>query len=208
MTDIEGSTALWDADGASMAEALERHDTVIASIVDHHGGTVLKAKGEGDATLSVFRRASDAARSTLDLQRALAAEAWAGQLLLRVRMALHTGEAYERGGDYFGPTLNRAARLRALAAGGQVFCSGATAELIHDRLPTGARLIDLGFRVLRGVSRPEPVFSLWAPDLGPAPVPFGDAPTEVGSVSLGVPVALAADPGGCLCGSRGGVGPA
>ena len=116
LTDIEGSSRLWEADADAMAAALELHDDLIARIVNEHGGRLLKAKGEGDATLSVFRRASDAVACAVVLQRTLHDAAWPGGLDLRVRVALHTGEAHERDGDYFGPALNRAARLRAWRA--------------------------------------------------------------------------------------------
>ena len=160
LTDIEGSTRLWELDADAMAAALELHDELIERSVNAHGGRLLKAKGEGDATLSVFRRASDAVACAVECQRALLAAAWPGGLDLRVRVALHTGEAHERGGDYFGPALNRAARLRGLARGGTTVVSQATAEIVRDRLPHGARLVDLGPRELRGLERPERVFEL------------------------------------------------
>ena len=114
LTDVEGSSGLWEADPDGMADALELHDRVIAEQVTF-GGRLLKAKGEGDATLAVFRRASDAVACAAELQRALLGTSWPGGLDLRVRVALHTGEAHERAGDYFGPALNRAARLRPRA---------------------------------------------------------------------------------------------
>jgi class 3 adenylate cyclase len=160
LTDIEGSSGLWEADHEAMASALELHDELIARTAAEHAGRLLKTKGEGDATVTVFRRASDAVETAVQLQRALAEAAWPGGLDLRVRIALHTGEAHEREGDYFGPALNRAARLRALTRGGSTVMSQATAELVHDRLPRDVELIDLGRRQLRGLTRPERVFEL------------------------------------------------
>jgi DNA-binding SARP family transcriptional activator len=160
LTDVEGSSGLWEADPDGMADALELHDRVIAEQVGAFGGRLLKAKGEGDATLAVFRRASDAVACAAELQRALLGTSWPGGLDLRVRVALHTGEAYERAGDYFGPALNRAARLRGLARGGATVMSQTTAEIVRDRLPAGVELVDLGRRELRGLSRPENVFEL------------------------------------------------
>jgi DNA-binding SARP family transcriptional activator len=160
LTDIEDSSGLWEADPEAMAAALGLHDELIARSVAAHGGRLLKAKGEGDSTLAVFRRASDAVAGAVELQAALGAAAWPGELGLRVRMALHTGEAHERGGDYFGPALNRAARLRALTRGGTTLVSQATAEIVQDRLPSGVELVDLGRHALRGLSRPENVFEL------------------------------------------------
>jgi class 3 adenylate cyclase/DNA-binding winged helix-turn-helix (wHTH) protein len=160
LTDIEGSSGLWESDPTAMASALELHDELIARAAEEHAGRLLKTKGEGDATVTVFRRASDAVETALELQRALAEADWPGGLDLRVRIALHTGEAHEREGDYFGPALNRAARLRALTRGGLTVISQATAEIVHDRLPREVELVDLGRQQLRGLTRPERVFEL------------------------------------------------
>ena len=169
LTDIEGSSALWEADPEAMAPALELHDALIAHAVKAHDGRLLKTKGEGDSTVTVFRRASDAVAAAADLRAELAKAAWPGGLDLRVRIAIHTGEAHERDGDYFGPALNRAARLRALAPGATTLLSQATTEIVHDRLPDGSELIDLGSRELRGLSRPEQVFELRSEGSGPVP---------------------------------------
>jgi DNA-binding SARP family transcriptional activator len=160
LTDIEGSSALWEADPEGMAAALELHDELIARTVEADAGRLLKTKGEGDATVTVFPRASDAVAAAVDIQEALGAACWPAGLELRVRIALHTGEAHERAGDYFGPALNRAARLRALARGGATVLSRATAEIVHDRLPAEVELVELGRRQLRGLTRPENVFEL------------------------------------------------
>jgi DNA-binding SARP family transcriptional activator len=160
LTDIEDSSGLWEADSEGMAAALELHDELIARTVHAHGGRLLKTKGEGDATVTAFRRASDAVAAAARLQEALGAAPWPGGLALRVRIALHTGEAHERGGDYFGPALNRVARLRALTRGGATVMSQATAEIVHDRLPPEVDLVALGRHALRGLSRPENVFEL------------------------------------------------
>jgi predicted ATPase/class 3 adenylate cyclase/DNA-binding winged helix-turn-helix (wHTH) protein len=160
LTDIEGSTALWEADAESMAAALELHDDLIGRAAAANGGRLLKTKGEGDSTLTVFRRASDAVAAAVELRTELARAHWPGGLEPSVRIAIHSGEAHERDGDYFGPALNRAARLRALAAGAATLLSQATTEIVHDRLPFGTELIDLGSRELRGLSRPEQVFEL------------------------------------------------
>ena len=149
-----------------MASALELHDELIARTAEEHAGRLLKNRGEGDATVTVFRRASDAVEAAVTLQRALADASWPGGLELRVRIAVHTGEAHEREGDYFGPALNRAARLRGLARGGSIVISQATAEIVHDRLPRKVELVDLGPQQLRGLSRPERVLELRA--LAPA----------------------------------------
>jgi class 3 adenylate cyclase/tetratricopeptide (TPR) repeat protein len=169
LTDIEGSTPLWETHTAAMGPALARHEAIVAEAVLSHGGQLIKARGEGDSTLSVFVRATDAVAAALALQQTLAAEPWADDIALPTRVALHSGEAELRGGDYYGQTLNRAARLRALAQGGHVLLSQGTAELVTDRLPPGTSLADVGNQRLRGLSRPEHVFALVHPDLGPPP---------------------------------------
>jgi len=157
MTDIEGSDRLWEADADAMAAALEFHDSLIARLVERYDGRVLREKGEGDATLSVFQRASDAVASAAALQRAMAETAG---LDLRLRIGLHSGEAQRRDSDYLGPVLNRAARLRSLASGGVTVLSHTTAELVRDRLPGELSLVDVGRHELPGLSWPEHVFEL------------------------------------------------
>jgi class 3 adenylate cyclase/tetratricopeptide (TPR) repeat protein len=186
LTDIEGSTTLWEAHRRTMGAALARHEALIAKAVTSHGGHLIKARGEGDSTLSVFERASDAVAAALALLETLASEAWPDGIALPTRMALHTGEAELRDGDYYGPTLNRAARLRSLAHGGQILLSRATADLVVDELPVGVTLTDVGGHRLKGLSRPEHVFALLHPDIGVVSTPL--APTteaHVESVFVG-----------------------
>ena len=160
LTDIEGSTAAWEAEAGAMAVALARHDELVEQVVTSRGGRLIKTRGEGDATFSVFERPSGAAAAAVELQDAITHEPWALREAMRIRVALHTGEAELRDGDYFGRAVNRAARLRSLAAGGQILCSGATAELVIDSLSDDVLLIDLGMRQLRNLARPEHVFEL------------------------------------------------
>jgi DNA-binding SARP family transcriptional activator len=180
LTDIENSSGLWERHPEAMAEALARHDALAGRVVAERGGELIKAKGEGDATLSVFTRASDGVRAAVDLQNALAVEEWPDGIDMRVRMALHTGEAHERDGDYYGPTVNRAARLRSLADGGQTVVSQATAEVVLDRLPRGATLVDVGSKTLRGLARPEHVFELAGLDA----VALGDAAPAILPIAI------------------------
>jgi DNA-binding SARP family transcriptional activator/class 3 adenylate cyclase len=188
LTDIEGSTRLWEADPEAMAAALEVHDELIAGLVERHDGRLLKDKGEGDATLSVFARASNAIACATELQHALARDP---RLDLRVRVALHSGEAQERDGDYFGPVLNRAARLRSKAAGGVTVVSQSTTELVRDRLPPDLALINVGSHELRGLSRPERIFELRPTPGGPA-----DAwAVTAAPIMLPLPRSLHASPG-------------
>ena len=152
-TDIEGSTRLWDEHRAVMEVVLARHDLLVRGAVANGGGVVFSTGGDGLA--AAFGRASDAVGAAVKAQTLLQQEVWPEPVGLRVRMGLHTGEAQERDGDYFGPSVNRAARLMAVATGGQIVMSSATADMVEGRLTDGVRLTDLGERELRGVARPE-----------------------------------------------------
>src|SRR4029079_2546877 len=114
LTDIEGSTAAWEAQAGAMALALARHDEIVEQGVTARGGRLVKPRGEGDATFSVFDRPSAAAAAAIELQEAISHEPWALAEPMRIRVALHTGEVELRDGDYFGRAVNRAARLRSL----------------------------------------------------------------------------------------------
>ena len=162
-TDIEGSTRRWDAQPAAMQRALARHDAILRARIEACGGTVFKTVG--DAFCAAFATAPAAVAAALAIQRALTTEPWAGAGPGAVRIALHTGAADERDGDYFGPPLNRVARLLSVGHGGQVLLSRATAELVRDRLADGAALRDLGEHCLKDLVRPEHVFQLCAPGL-------------------------------------------
>jgi WD40 repeat protein/class 3 adenylate cyclase/tRNA A-37 threonylcarbamoyl transferase component Bud32 len=175
MSDIEGSTAMWDSDPGAMAEALVRHDEIIGDRVESRGGSVIRSMGEGDSTVSVFDSAPQALEAALAATRALAAETWPEDLRISVRFGLHSGEAERRGADYYGPTINLAARLRGEADGGQIFLSSVTAELVANRLPAGCRLVDLGPHRLKGVSAPERIRALSGPGVD-APLPVTECP--------------------------------
>ena len=155
-TDIEASTKHWEEEPRATARALARHDELLRRAVTARAGVVFAHTGDGMA--AVFPRAADAVEAAVDAQRALLAdEALRG---VKVRMAVHTGEAEERDGNYFGPALNRTARLMGLAAGGQALVSLATAEVVRDRMPDGVSLLEVGERTLPSLSRPERVFAL------------------------------------------------
>jgi WD40 repeat protein/class 3 adenylate cyclase len=160
VSDIEGSAAMWEAQPAAMAEALVRHDEVIADCAAEHGGRLLQSMGEGDSTLSVFDSATRAVAAALAATRALADEPWPGDLRIAVRFALHTGEAERRGTAYYGPSINLAARLRSQADGGQVLLSAVTADLVRDHLPDAYELTDLGLHRLDGLAAPERIHAL------------------------------------------------
>ncbi len=162
-TDIEGSTRLWEDHRDVMSDALEAHDSLLRSAVERSGGSVVKTTGDG--MLAAFDRAESAVSAALDGQIALAEHDWSGTGPLRVRMAIHSGTADTRDGDFFGPALNRVARLLAIGHGGQVLVSGATAALVADGLPTGSELLDLGEQRLRDLDRLEHVYQLVGPGL-------------------------------------------
>src|SRR5262245_25065271 len=168
--DIEGSPRLWDEQTETMRRALVRHDAIVERLTERHGGQVVRPRGEGDSRFCVFARATDAVAAAAAIQRALHEEPWPTPEPLRVRVALHTGEAELRAGDYYGPAVNRCARLRGIAHGGQTLLSEATADLVRDALPAGVALRDLGEHRLRDLQRAERVFQLVAPGL-PAEFP-------------------------------------
>ena len=136
-TDVQGSTRLWESEPDSMAPALRRHDEILRSGIEQAGGFVFKTVG--DAFCAAFATPLSAVRAVLAAQRSLGSEQWPTSRPILVRMGVHTGVCEERDNDYFGPVVNRTARLEAVAHGGQVLISGTTAELLSDALP-GARL--------------------------------------------------------------------
>ena len=163
-TDIESSTRRWETHPEQMAPALRRHDEIVREAILTNAG--LPYKTIGDAFQAAFQTAPQAVQAALDAQRALNVERWPPEIgEVRVRMALHTGIAEERGGDYSSPLLNRLARLMAAGHGGQILLSLATAELVRDGLPVGATLLDLGEHRLKDLIRPERIFQVVAPGI-------------------------------------------
>src|SRR6266516_6371235 len=162
-TDIEGSTRLWETHAEAMRAALARHDSLLKHCIDDHDGHVFKTGG--DAFCAAFHTASDALAAALDAQRALHREPWPEAAKLRVRMALHSGAVELRDGDYFGPPLNRVARLLAAGHGGQTLLSEVTHDLCRDQLPPLASIKSLGSHGLKDLGRPEAVFQVCHPDL-------------------------------------------
>ncbi|MEX0826145.1 MAG: adenylate/guanylate cyclase domain-containing protein [Acidimicrobiia bacterium] len=160
MTDIEGSTRLWEEDPDAMGLALRDHDLLVRQTVTGGGGMLIKWRGEGDSTFSVFTDAAGAIVTALALQEALRTHQWPTPRPVSIRAALHTGEAELRERDYFGQTVNRCARLRAIAVGGQTLVSAATRELSRESLPNTVTLRDLGERPLKDMSEPERVYEV------------------------------------------------
>ena len=162
-TDIEGSTQLWEHHQHAMKQALERHDAILRGAVESARGQVVKTIGDG--FMAVFDSAVDGVGACLGAQRDLMNEPWGETGPLRVRMGLHAGEAAVREGDYFGPTLNRTARIMSAGHGSQVLLSAAAAALVVDQLPDEAALQDLGEHQLKGLGRAERVFQLAYPGM-------------------------------------------
>jgi predicted ATPase/class 3 adenylate cyclase/DNA-binding CsgD family transcriptional regulator len=162
LTDLQGSTQAWEKLPKGMRSAMKRHDAILATTVGDHGGDLVEAGREGDSVLAVFRTAATAAACALEIQKSFDAESWPEGLDLKVRVALHTGEAQLRDGHYFGPALNRCARLLATCHPGQILLTNATQELLADELPEGAELRDLGQHRFKDLTRPEHVFQLTA----------------------------------------------
>jgi predicted ATPase/class 3 adenylate cyclase/DNA-binding CsgD family transcriptional regulator len=166
LSDIEGSTRLWEADSEAMSVAVARSYVLLAEAIGRHGGVRPVEQGEGDSVVAAFARASEALAAALDAQAALHAEVWSTDPPLRVRIALHTAEAQLRDeGNYFGQAVNRCARLRAVAHGGQTLLSRATHDLVVDRLADGVGLVDLGMHRLRDLGRPEQIFAATREDV-------------------------------------------
>ncbi|MDQ2908487.1 MAG: NB-ARC domain-containing protein, partial [Candidatus Eremiobacteraeota bacterium] len=162
-SDIEGSTERWERGRPAMQDAVRRHDALLRRAIEAHHGHVFKTIG--DAFCAVFARPKEAVQAALDAQHALLAEDFSAVDGVRVRMALHTGTADERDADYFGPTVNRVARLLAIGHGGQVLVSGTAADLLQGEMPAQSSLHDLGSHRLRDLARPENVYQLVASGL-------------------------------------------
>ena len=159
LADVEGSTRLWETQPDEMTAAIARLNQTVSEVIATHDGVRPVEQGEGDSFVAAFARAADAVECSLELQRAPLAP-------IRLRIGVHTGDVQLRDeGNYAGPTINRTARLRDLAHGGQTVLSGATEDMVIDRLPDGAWLTDLGTHPLRDLPRPERVVQLCHPDL-------------------------------------------
>ncbi len=159
LADVQGSTRLWDSQPSEMTAAIANLDRTLAELVGVHRGVRPVEQGEGDSFVIAFARASDAVGCALALQRAPLAP-------LRLRIGVHTGEVQLRDEyNYVGPAINRTARLRELAHGGQTVLSGTSSDLVADALPDDAWLADLGTHALRDLPRAERVVQLCHSDL-------------------------------------------
>jgi len=187
LTDIEGSTRLWETVPDAMEVALERHNRLVAGVVEDHGGVVVTSRGEGDSFFAVFASAVAAVEAAGACQLALHGEAWPAGAALRVRMGLHTGEAHVQEGDYVDHApINRCARVKAAGHGGQVLVTKATRDLVEGRLGGGFGLTRLGEFQLRDLAESELIYQLIHADLPanfppPNTVHVGNLPLQVSS---------------------------
>jgi class 3 adenylate cyclase len=166
LTDVEGSTAAWERDPHGTTTMIAAHYDLLDHAIAANAGRRPVEQGEGDSVVAVFARATDAVAAALDAQRSLAG------LGLGVRIAVHTGESEMRDeGNYFGQTVIRCARLRAIGHGGQILLSDTTRLLVGNHLPDGAWLRDLGSHRLKDLGQAERVWQLCAIDV-PAEFPL------------------------------------
>ncbi len=166
-TDIEGSTRLWERYGDAFKASLDAHNQCIRkALASHHGYEV---KTEGDAFFAVFSKPVEAALFSLDVQRELSAIRLSGDDAIRVRIGLHTGEPlveFDAQGkaDYFGPAVNRAARISSAGHGGQTLMSGAMAEPLREVLNGKCEFFELGEFRLRGLEEAEQLVQIVSAD--------------------------------------------
>ena len=209
LTDIEGSTRLWESVPEAMEVALERHNRLVAGVIEDHGGVVVTSRGEGDSFFAAFASAVAAVEAAGACQLALAGQAWPAGAALRVRMGLHTGEAHVQDGDYVDHApINRCARVKAAAHGGQVLVTQATRDLVAGRLGSGFGLAKLGEFRLRDLAGPELIYQLTHAGLpagfppirtaagrGPRPLPVSTTSLIGREQAIGELAGLLAQPG-------------
>ena len=187
LTDIEGSTRLWETESEAMTVALQRHDRLLAEVIAEHGGVVVISRGEGDSFFAVFPSAVSAVEAAAVCQLRLGREAWPTGSALRVRMGLHTGEWRVRGADQLDHApINRCARVRAAAHGGQVLVTKATRDLVDGRLSSELGLKRLGEFRLRDLAEPELIFQLTHAELPVDFPPIDTLPEGTGNLPLQV----------------------
>ncbi len=160
-SDIEGSSKLWEQHPEAMKAALAQHDSILKEAIASNHGQVVKTTGDG--VYAVFTTALAGVTAAAAMQRGLLQIS--APLQLRIRIGLHTAEAEMRDGDYFGGSVNRAARIMSIGHGGQVLLSQTTAQIVRDLLPVDSSLLDLGEHYLKGLARPEQIFQLVLPGL-------------------------------------------
>lgn len=163
-TDVVGSTRLWEENPGAMESALAWHDELLKTVAEQQYGVVVKRTGDG--MLAAFTSAVDAVLAAIAAQKALTINIQQTDIgHLTVRMALHSGVASQRDGDYYGPAVNRAARLLSVAHGEQILVSSTTQALARGNLSRKITLHNLGGYQLRDIVRPEQIYQVITPDL-------------------------------------------
>jgi class 3 adenylate cyclase len=152
-----------------MGRAVERHDEIVRAATEGAGGLLVREKGEGDSTFSVFDDAEAALHAAVSLQRAIAAERWLTKEPIVVRAGIHTDEVEPRDGDLCGGAVKRAARIREIAAGSSIVLSAAALAASEDHLPPDTWIVDLGTHRLRGLVGVEQIYALVHVDLSRSP---------------------------------------
>ena len=162
-TDIEGSTRLWEQEPERMSQALAQHDAAARAAVEGNRGVVVKMTGDG--LYAAFADPVDGLNATLMLQQSLSDPAVTNGIPLLVRCGLHLGAVQRRDNDYFGPPVNRTARIMSAAHGGQILLSQAVVDSLGARLPDEVTLRDLGGIRLKDLTAPERVYQIVHPQL-------------------------------------------
>ncbi len=166
-TDIEGSTQKWEKSPENMKKVLMKHDDIMKATVERFGGSIIKHTGDG--VFAVFEQ-GDPLTCAIEIQKALSSTDTSEVGGLRVRIGMHAGHPEKRGDDYFGPVINRTARVMAAAWGGQIVLTPTAAQ--EGSLPDQASLKDLGTHLLKDLCEPQPLLELAHPEL-----PFKDFPS-------------------------------
>lgn len=177
-TDLEGSSRLWDEHPLQMRSALEQHDRLVAGAIEANAGYVFTTAG--DSFAAAFQTADAAAQAAMDIQASIGDAPPVAEMPIRVRIGLHTGEAHERDGDYYGPAVNRAARIEASGHGGQTLLSEPTARILTVSTVKRWTLRELGEFSLKGLTRSERIFQLGDGDFGPLRVVHDSATNLTG----------------------------
>lgn len=160
LADVEGSVAMWEADRDAASRAIQRLESMFESVALRNEGQIVKKRGEGDSFFLVFASPISAVRAAIGAQKLVLAEPSVGKMPIRVRMAIRTGDAEFRNGDFFGPTINRCARMRSSASGGEIVICEATSALIAKEFLQDAEVVELGTFRLKDVPGPEKLFGV------------------------------------------------
>jgi len=146
-----------------MDEAVSVHDEIVTRAIEDKSGVIFKTGG--DSFCAAFNNPQEAVAAAVNAQRALTKQDWPVSEPIKVRIGLNSGVAHVRGADYFGPTLNRTARLMDVGHGGQLLVAATTSKLLMDDPTQEISFRSLGTHHLRDLYRPEEIFQVEAPGL-------------------------------------------